>query len=67
MSTKKGRVLTPEVVESIKNKLLEILHDENILTMGIEIDIKLTSGYRDKIWRGWRHPRPSNRPPAQVD
>ncbi len=67
MSAKKGRVLTPEVVESIKNKLLEILHDENILTMGIEIDVKLASGYRDKIWRGWRHPRPSNGPPAQVD
>ena len=35
--------------------------------MGIEIDIKLTSGYRDKIWRGWKHPRPANKPLTQVD
>ncbi len=67
MSTKKGRVLTPEVVEHIKNTILETLHDEDILTMGIEIDIKLTSGYRDKIWRGWKHPRPTNRPSLRVD
>ncbi len=67
MSTKKGRILTPEVVESIKNTLLESLNDEEILTLGIEIDVKLASGYRDKIWRGWKHPRPSNRPPPQVD
>ena len=67
MSVKKGRVLTPEVVEHIKNTLLETLNDEQILTLGIEIDIKLASGYRDKIWRGWRHPKPSNGPPPQID
>lgn len=67
MSGKKGRVLTHEVVELIKNTLLDKLNDEQILTLGIEIDIKLASGYRDKIWRGWRHPKPSKGPPPQVD
>jgi len=67
MSVKKGRVLTPEVVEHIKNTLLETLNDEQILTLGIEIDVKLASGYRDKIWRGWKHPKPSNSPSPQVD
>ncbi len=67
MSGKKGRVLTHEVVELIKNTLLDKLNDEQILTLGIEIDIKLASGYRDKIWRGWKHPKPSKGPPPQVD
>ena len=67
MAAKKGRVLTPDVVEHVKNTLLETLSDENILTLGIEIDVKLASGYRDKIWRGWKHPKPSNRPPPQAD
>ncbi len=67
MAAKKGRVLTPDVVEHVKNTLLETLNDEEILTLGIEIDVKLASGYRDKIWRGWKHPRLSNRPPPQLD
>ena len=67
MSGKKGRVLTQEVVELIKNTLLEKLNDEKILTLGIEIDVKLTSGYRDKVWRGWKHPKPSNGPSPAVD
>ena len=67
MAAKKGRVLTPDVVEHVKNTLLETLNDEEILTLGIEIDVKLASGYRDKIWRGWKHPRPSNRTPPQLD
>ena len=67
MAAKKGRVLTPDVVEHVKNTLLETLNDEEILTLGIEINVKLASGYRDKIWRGWKHPRPSNRPPPQLD
>ena len=67
MAAKKGRVLTPDVVEHVKNTLLETLSDEKILTLGIEIDVKLASGYRDKIWRGWKHPKPSNRPPPQAD
>ncbi len=61
MSAKKGRVLTSEVVEHIKSTLMETLRDEDILTLGIEIDVKLASGYRDKIWRGWRHPRSPKR------
>ena len=67
MSSKKGRVLTPEVVELIKSTLLETLHDEDILTLGIEIDVKLASGYRDRIWRGWKHPRPSSRHSPRID
>ena len=67
MSSKKGRLLTPEVIEHIKNTLLETLDDEQILTLGIEIDVRLASGYRDKIWRGWKHPKPSNGLPPQVD
>ena len=67
MSSKKGRLLTPEVVEHIKNTLLESLDDEQILTLGIEIDVRLACGYRDKIWRGWKYPMPSNGLPPQVD
>ena len=60
MSEKKGRVLTPDVVEHVKNTLLETLSDEQIVTPGIEIDIKLASGYRDKAWFSWKHPRRTN-------
>ena len=60
MSEKKGRVLNQDVAEHLKNTLMELLHDEQVVTLGLEINVKLASGYRDQAWFSWKHPRLTN-------
>ena len=46
--------------EQVKNTLLESLNGEHIVILGIEINIKLASGYRGKGWYSWKYQRQTN-------
>ncbi len=55
----KGRLIDPQKADILKSKILDLLTDEEIEILGIEIDIRLRNGYRDKVWYGWKTPHPS--------
>ncbi len=59
MVDEKGRLIDPRKAEILKRKILDLLTDEEIEILGIEIDIRLKNGYRDKVWYGWKNPHPS--------
>lgn len=59
MVDEKGRLIDPRKADILKSKILDLLTDEEIEILGIEIDIRLRNGYRDKVWYGWKNPHPS--------
>lgn len=59
MVDEKGRLIDPQKADILKSKILDLLTDEEIEILGIEIDIRLRNGYRDKVWYGWKNPHPS--------
>lgn len=59
MVDEKGRLIDPRKADILKRKILDLLTDEEIEILGIEIDIRLKNGYRDKVWYGWKNPHPS--------
>ncbi len=59
MVDEKGRLIDPRKADILKSKILDLLTDEEIEILGIEIDIRLKNGYRDKVWYGWKNPHPS--------
>ena len=61
MVDEKGRLIDPGKAEILKRKILDLLTDEEIEILGIEIDIRLKNGYRDKVWYGWKNPLPAAR------
>ena len=56
MIDEQGRLIDPRKAEILKSKILELLTDEDIEILGIEVDIRLKNGYRDKVWYGWKNP-----------
>ena len=59
MVDENGRLIDPQKADILKSKILDLLTDEEIKILGIEIDIRLRNGYRDKVWYGWKNPHPS--------
>lgn len=59
MVDEKGRLIDPRKADILKRKIMDLLTDEEIEILGIEIDIRLRNGYRDKVWYGWENPHPS--------
>ncbi len=59
MVEEQGRLIDPRKGEILKTKILELLSDEDIEILGIEVDIRLRSGYRDKVWYAWKNPIPA--------
>ncbi len=59
MVDEKGRLIDPRKADILKRKIMDLLTDEEIEILGIEIDIRLRNGYRDKVWYGWKNPHPS--------
>ena len=59
MIDEQGRLIDPSKGEILKAKILEMLSDEDIEVLGIEIDIRLRNGHRDKVWYGWKNPFPT--------
>ena len=58
MVDEEGRLIDPEKAQVLKTTILELLTDEDVEVLGIEIDIRLKNGYRDKVWYGWKNPHP---------
>lgn len=56
MSKKKGRILDVDVGERLKNALMDVLSDEEIVALRMEVDVEVKSAYTDKAWYAWKNP-----------
>ena len=56
MIDERGRLIGPSKANILKETILHMLSDEDVEILGIEVDIRLRNGYRDKVWYGWRNP-----------